>query len=463
MNRTRLRYYLCPILSAIIYVSIGSQGEIRPSVMGYAASYLPYLWMVINLRREPEVDLSLGLLLISIGISTCALLAMEPILSEDIWRYVWDGFVSSSGISPYCHAPNSAHLDAFSKDHDLQSIRALIGHSHLPTIYPPFAQLIFYISSLFTPSSVPMRCLGALTILVCTSLVFKLLKSRGVNPSLTILFAFNPLVLVETTIGGHVDIFAVALVLLALRLAQLGYGFLSATAVSGAVLTKVIPILIFPLLFGRRWRRWLVSLLIISIVYGLFAFSDCSPLGSLSTFSGKWRHNEGVFGVLNWMYEALLPDRPPLSFIPTTLSYWLTGNDQINTTQLLATVATKLTCLALLFSAYLWGRQQPWMREIKVFGFFGCFFLCSPVVHPWYLIWVLPLLPFLWSRHGLAGSAPLIWWSLSSLVAYNARIELLLNQRWHTPLSLLWLEYGMLLGLCILSFWMIRRARISAH
>ncbi len=459
MNRSGLQYYLCPIFSALIYVSMGYDGQIRASVIGYAASYLPYLWMLLKLRREPEIKLSQSLLLISVGISSCALMSMEPVLSEDVWRYVWDGFVTSSGVNPYCYPPESSHLDAFSQNNNLDVTRSLIGHSELPTIYPPLAQFIFSFSSLFTPSSLPIRCLGALALLLCTRLLFRLLQGREVNPSLVVLFAFNPLVLIETSVSGHVDIFAIGFVLFALRLAQLGYGYLSASAVSGAILTKVIPILIIPFVFQRRWRQWLLCFVLIAAVYSLLSTGDCSPLGSLSTFSGKWRHNEGIFGVLNWMYETLLSDLEPPALMSSTLAYWLTGTDQINTTGLLATVATKFTCLSLIIGAFCWVQPRPWFNEIKVFGLFGCFFLCSPVVHPWYLIWVLPLLPFLWSARGLVGSAPLIWWSISVLVAYNARIGLLLNQRWYTPPSLLWLEYGTLLCLALLSMYLIRRDR----
>lgn len=463
MNRTGLVYCLCPIISAAIYVSMGYTGEIRASVLGYALSYLPYLLMLIDLRHRPEVEISQRLLLLSVGMSTCVLLSMEPVLSEDVWRYVWDGFITSSGINPYCYPPDSLHLDALSIHHELKVTRSLIGHSELPTIYPPLAQVFFSISSLFTPSSIPIRCLCAMTVLLCTHLLSSLLNARGKNPSLVMLFAFNPLILVETSVSGHVDIFAVAFVLLALRLAQIGYGSLSATAMSGAILTKVIPVLVVPLVFRQRWKPWLLCFGIIAVVYGSLATSDCSPLGSLSTFSGKWRHNDGLFGILNWIYEVLLSGIAPQSSMSSTLTYWLTGNVQINTTSLLATVVTKLTCLSLILAAYFWVRRKPWLNEIKVFGLFGCFFLCSPVVHPWYLIWVLPLLPFLWSFHGLVGSAPLIWWSMSILVAYNARIELLINQRWHTPLLLLWLEYGVLLGLSVLSLWLVRRARPRAQ
>ena len=295
---------------------------------------------------------------------------------------------------------------------------------------------------------------------MCSALLlFRLLKSRGINPSLAIIFAFNPLVLIEVCVSGHVDIFGVMLVLSALRMAQVGRHSSSALMVACAVLTKVIPVLILPLVFQRRWKQWGICFAVISSVYLLFSMNDCSPLGSLSTFSGKWRHNAGLFEVLHWFLEEAASNVEGVSSISHTLSTWLTGNAQINSSSLVAMLLTKLICLGIVLGFYLWLRRTNWSIEIKVFSLFGFFFAFSPVVHPWYLIWVLPLLPYLWSLGRIPKAAPLLWWSVSSLAAYEARIELLTNGRWQSSSELLWLEYGVLLVLCGWSLWCWRRSR----
>jgi alpha-1,6-mannosyltransferase len=459
MNAQTLRCLACPILSALIYVTLSSSGDITTSVTGYALSFLPYLWLVSGLRRTPKTSISQCQILGSLVITGTILLLAAPILSEDIWRYVWDGFSLASGTNPYCVAPSSPSMDQFSQRYQLQTVRASIGHAQLPTIYPPLAQAIFSVSSLFTPSTIPIRVLGGLAIMCSAILLFRLLKWRGINPSLVVLFVFNPLVLVEVYVSGHVDIFAVMFVLGAFYLAQIGRHSLSACLLACAVLTKVIPILIIPVVLKRRWKQWGLCLTIISCVYLLFSMSDCSPLGSLSTFSGKWRHNDGMFGALHWFFEQGLSNIESLSYISHTLSRWLTGTSQINTPGLVAMLSTKLMCLSLVLAFYLWLRRTDWNIEIKALSLFAFFFTVSPVVHPWYLIWILPILPYLWSINGLASTAPLIWWSISSLVAYEARIELIINGRWHTPVELLWLEYGVLGCLCLWSIRFSSRAR----
>jgi alpha-1,6-mannosyltransferase len=463
MNARAIRCLACPILSALIYISFSHKHGINGSVIGYTVSFVPYLWLIARLNKTSLNGLTERQLLGSLAIAGSLLLLTAPILSEDIFRYVWDGFNFASGTNPYCDAPSSPALDHFSATHKLESVRGSIGHAQLPTIYPPLAQVVFAVSSFFSPSTIPIRILGLLAIMCCALLLFRLLKSRGINPSFVIIFAFNPLVLVEVCVSGHVDIFAVMFVLGALRMAQNDRHSLSAFMVVCAVLTKVIPVLIVPIVLQRRWKQWGICLAAISTVYLLFSMSECSPLGSLSTFSGKWRHNAGLFGALHWLLEQAASNIEGLSSISHTMARWLTGNSQINSPSLVAMLSTKLICIGLVVSFFLWLRRSNWAMEIKVFSLFGFFFVVSPVVHPWYLIWVLPLLPYLWSLNRVATAAPLIWWSVSSLVAYKARIELLTNGKWHTPVELLWLEYAVFVCLCVGSLWFWCRPRPSAQ
>ena len=463
MNTRVIRCLACPILSALIYVCFSLKDGITGSVMGYAASFLPYLWLIFSLNKTSLKELTQHQLLSSLAIAGSLLLLTAPILSEDIFRYVWDGFNFASGTNPYCDAPSSTALDHFSMTHNLDAIRGSIGHAQLPTIYPPLAQAVFAVSSFFSPSTIPIRLLGLLAIMCSALLLFRLLKSSDINPSFALIFAFNPLVLVEVCVSGHVDIFGVMFVLGALRMAQVGRHSFSALMVACAVLTKLIPILILPIVLQRRWKQWGICLAVLSTVYLLFSLSECSPLGSLSTFSGKWRHNAGTFGILHWLFEQASTNIESFSSTSHILARWLTGNSQINSPHLVAMLSTKLMCLGLILAFFLWLRRTDWTMEVKVFSLFGFFFVVSPVVHPWYLMWVLPLLPYLWSLNRLAAAAPLVWWSLSSLVAYNARIELLTHGQWHTPVELLWLEYGGLLCLCISSLWLWFRTRPRAQ
>ena len=90
----------------------------------------------------------------------------------------------------------------------------------------------------------------------------------------------------------------------------------------------------------------------------------------------------------------------------------------------------------------------------------GALLLCVPVVHPWYLLWLLPGLPFLVHRGGLLYALPLLWWSWSILVAYVARVEFLKTGVWSPSTLLTAIEYA---GLCLLvAAAIVRRSRTPA-
>ncbi len=70
-----------------------------------------------------------------------------PTLSDDIYRYLWDGRVQMAGINPYNYPPNDANL-AHLKTEDWEGI----NHKHIRTIYPPLAQTIFAVGAFVYPT-----------------------------------------------------------------------------------------------------------------------------------------------------------------------------------------------------------------------------------------------------------------------------------------------------------------------
>ncbi len=77
--------------------------------------------------------------IIAIGlIPRLALLPAAPSLSEDLYRYLWDGRLLAHGINPFAHAPSDPALAGFHDD-----VYRAMNHAGVPTIYPPGAQLLF--------------------------------------------------------------------------------------------------------------------------------------------------------------------------------------------------------------------------------------------------------------------------------------------------------------------------------
>src|SRR5438132_7693875 len=66
------------------------------------------------------------------------LLPTIPSLSDDIYRYGWEGRIQRAGFSPYRHPPEAAELASLQ---DASWPR--INHKNISTVYPMLSQLAF--------------------------------------------------------------------------------------------------------------------------------------------------------------------------------------------------------------------------------------------------------------------------------------------------------------------------------
>ncbi|MBK9184695.1 MAG: hypothetical protein IPM83_16780 [Ignavibacteria bacterium] len=72
-----------------------------------------------------------------------ALSVHRDVLSDDAYRYRWDGWVTSHGVNPYAHVPQDSTLDhlAFTTEDGIV-YPDVVPYGHMHTIYPPGAQII---------------------------------------------------------------------------------------------------------------------------------------------------------------------------------------------------------------------------------------------------------------------------------------------------------------------------------
>ncbi|MCP4219724.1 MAG: hypothetical protein GY765_34140, partial [bacterium] len=131
------------------------------------------------------------------------LLPVAPEMSDDIYRYIWDGKLQAHGINPYTYAPDDPALNSLHS----RELPRLVNFPHIKTIYPPTAQLLFRLSyHLFGESVTGLKALFMIFQLGACFLFYLLLSIRQQHPALLLFFAWNPLVIMETAVNGHLDI-----------------------------------------------------------------------------------------------------------------------------------------------------------------------------------------------------------------------------------------------------------------
>jgi hypothetical protein len=204
---------------------------------------------------------SLTLIVVTAVLLRLGALAAPVYLSDDIYRYIWDGRVQAAGINPYRYIPTDTNLAPLRDDAVFPNINR---NNYAPTIYPPVAQMLFLGTTRFG-ETVP----GVKLILVAIEAIgisALLLVLRTVEaPTQNILFyVWHPLPVWEIAGSGHIDAAVVAFVALALAAAVSGRRVCSGAALAAATLVKLFPVVLAPALWrparsnGGDWR-WLAA------------------------------------------------------------------------------------------------------------------------------------------------------------------------------------------------------------
>lgn len=421
-------------------------------IAGYGLAVIPFIGVLVTWRGLPTGRRGLMWLLAATILARLPLLILPPLLSEDVWRYVWDGAMHWAGVSPYTYAPADAALDwVVSARPDLGPVRAAIGHSHIPTIYPPAAQIAFAATAGPWPSPISVRLLMALADGVTVLAVWRWLARLGRDPRRASWVAFAPVMVLEGAVGGHVD--ALGAMGLALTGAYLTTGpGRAALGLAIGVGTKILPVVLVPwLLLRRRWGVALGALALVAAISAPYLLVDDQLIKGLTAYGHRWRGNDGAFAAMmaplqGWLEGLVSPGEPLVLPVPLVkVARALVGGhhdgppahiwpDELAFAgvKLLVVVILGLLCLERLWRA----------RSLNAFAapVLTAIMLLSPVVHPWYLLWITPLAVVGIGSGGRWPWAVILWGGLIWL-AYLPRITYISTGGWRVPAWLPWVEY----------------------
>jgi len=313
----------------------------------------------------------------------------EPTLSDDLYRYVWDGRVQVAGIHPYVHAPTDPALEAL-RDEDW----GLINHPEVRTIYPPLAQMVFALLAGLGAGPLGFKLFFAAADLGVLAALAWLLRRAGLPPDRIVLYAWNPLAVIETAGSGHVEPLGVALVVVCAAWMTCRRAKLAALALAAAVHVKVLPLILIPGAI-RRWRNVAVLVLALALVALALPYALTGPAvgPGLFDYAERWEHNaviySGVEAVLDWVDTG-----PKLKPWVGRLRDRLGGDDvfwnwvygKVWPREIARMIVGVLALAWILRLSFRRGLSAP--REIFL-GLAGVLLL-SPTLYPWYVLWVLP-------------------------------------------------------------------------
>ncbi|HET7712856.1 MAG TPA: hypothetical protein VFL80_13060 [Thermoanaerobaculia bacterium] len=304
-------------------------------------------------------------LLIAIALRL-TVVAAPPLLSGDAYRYLWDGKVLRSGVSPYRYAPADPTLSGLR-----ESWHSSINHPEIPTIYPPLAQWLFAA----TPSLLMWRLL-----MIAADLGIIVLLRK--DSAAAFAWAIFPPAVIEGAWSAHLDL----LVGLALLLAMLRSSPAWAGAAAGL---KLIPIAAWPALAAQSKRpvRFLaLAAAATAIPATPFLFSG-SFMPGLRDYSTRWIFNAPLFFLARSMLErADVAERLKRSWTLVKGAFpheWAQPVYAYLYADFIARAA--MATFAILSITVLVAKRR------SVSSCVAALLLCAPALHPWYWLIVGPI------------------------------------------------------------------------
>jgi alpha-1,6-mannosyltransferase len=304
-------------------------------------------------------------------------LSVDPLLSTDIYRYVWDGKVQAAGINPYRYVPAD---EALASLRDGAIYPKINRADWAVTIYPPVAQMFFFLVTRLGESVTAMR----LAMLGCeaglVALIVLLLRRLGKPVTRIVAYAWHPLPVWEVANNGHIDILMVMLMMLGIWLAVIGRPLQGAVSIVLAALAKPFAIITLPTI----WRPWDWRLPLLAAVVAGVCYLPYLSVG--------W----GVFGFLTTGYLAEEGIAAGEKIWPLAVWRMIVGRVSMDATVYVAVAAAAIAAAAVRI-AFRNVDTADKLDDIK-WLLIAFLFLLSPN-YPWYFLIVVPFV-------ALGGGAP---------------------------------------------------------
>ena len=211
-----------------------------------------------------------------------AIIFSPPYLSDDIYRYIWDGRVQASGTNPYRYIPADQSLAGL---RDEKIYPRINRRDYARTIYPPVAEGFFLLITRASESVTWMKAVMVAFEAVAAWAIIELLASLGFARQRVLMYTWHPLAVWEFAGSGHLDAMAIAFIALALLARRKNADSWTGILLACATCVKLFPVVLFPALY-RRWSWKMPLAFVATIVVAYVPYLSVGPLGVLGFLPG---------------------------------------------------------------------------------------------------------------------------------------------------------------------------------
>ncbi|MBC6998994.1 mannosyltransferase [Cytophaga sp. FL35] len=434
MSNPLIRYWklhkipiLLALLSCIFYYVFAYQ-LIRTDFVKLITLFAALFFICLRLVRFEKWNLRF--LAVCGVIFRLIFLMSEPNLSQDYFRFIWDGHLVSQFQNPYLLSP-----DVLIEQSSKLIPNAELLHQNMGDLsakhysnYPPVNQLFFALAAFFGGQSIFNSILFMRLSIILADLGIlyfgrKLLKNLNQSPHLIFWYFLNPLVIIELTGNLHFEGVMLFFFVWALYLISIKKWMVAALPYAFSICVKLVPLLFLPLFlkyFGIKKSALFYTLIVMICILLFIPFYSSEFISNYSETVGLWfsnfEFNAGIYNLVK--YTAVQLDAKPWELIKTY-----------------GTITQVLTVLVILALTFLRKNEKLPVLAGSMLWALSFYYFITPTVHPWYIIF--PVLLCLFTEYRF----PIIWSAAATLSYFAYSMADFQENMW-----LLTLEYFCVFG-----------------
>ena len=304
--------YVLLLVSFCTYAFLGYTVERHETILlfgSYALVFSIYCYVVSTYSGDLNVTFWLWG---SVAFRTL-LLFSTPNLSDDFYRFIWDGRLFAAGHHPFAEVPVYYIENNISIPGIDEKLFLKLNSPNYFTVYPPISQYIFWIAAKLSPQSVYgsviiMKLMILVAEIGSILLIQRLLIRFNLNPKHLLIYALNPLIIIELVGNIHLEGIMIFFLLLAIvflyseKVIHCGFFF------ALAICTKMLPLIFLPaLLRPLGWRKAIqlnVIILLACVIVSLPLLQKEIIVGlqkSLSYYFTTFEFNASVYYIVRWI------------------------------------------------------------------------------------------------------------------------------------------------------------------
>lgn len=307
-----------------------------------------------------------------------------PSLSDDVYRFIWDGQLIVHGQNPLLSTPDNylSALDNANPNYAyLKQLHSNINHPQFYTCYPPLMQAVFAIAAFFGGNSILVsiiiiKIIVAFADCIAVYFIVNILKKINADIKLALLYALNPLVIIEGAGNAHFEVVQVMLVVMSIYLILTNKFNVAAILWGLAIVTKLLPLLLLPLIVRLFGLKKGIIFSLISVGVAVMLFLPFVASGSVDGFAKS----------LN-LYFQNFEFNASVYYLAREIGWWLKGYNFISF------IGPFLMAIFLaIYAAIFFVKRKLTFNEFCLYALIilSLYYFFATTVHPWYIINLLP-------------------------------------------------------------------------